>query len=529
MKKLTKIMAILMSITMLTSVVGCNKKKEINYEDDMSKHVTLTFWTPVQSWAKGGIDTLADSDVYKEIEKKFNVTIKFTHPVAGQEQTQFNLMIAKDELPDIISPARWYQGGIQKGIDEGAFIDLTNLVEKYAPDYYRTIKSNSEIERDVVTDSGKIGAIWGVSLYEEYPWYGPILKQQWLTDANLEVPKTIADWEEVLTAFKKRGAIAPMIWHSSGVDSFSIFLSAYGVASGWYVDYETKDIKYGPVQEGFYKYLELMRDWYKKGLIDPNFSSTDWDTALEQITSGGSGAIMQSSDTMASYLEPKGIDWVAAPYPVLNEGDQIHYRQSSDFASSANNACAAISTSCENPIRALKVLNYGYTEEGAKLFNYGIKDRSYTEDEDGNITFTDLIVNNPNYTVNHAVWRYKMHEGTFIRDEHKSNPVMSANPKSYAAREEWGKIDASSVLPSFMTYTPEEERKFSDIMNDFSNYASTQLLKFILGQENDLSRSDNPDLVNRNGKYQQEAAKLNIDEVVKVVQASYDRYMARVK
>ena len=135
MKKLTKIMAILMSITMLTSVVGCNKKKEINYEDDMSKHVTLTFWTPVQSWAKGGIDTLADSDVYKEIEKKFNVTIKFTHPVAGQEQTQFNLMIAKDELPDIISPARWYQGGIQKGIDEGAFIDLTNLVEKYAPDY----------------------------------------------------------------------------------------------------------------------------------------------------------------------------------------------------------------------------------------------------------------------------------------------------------------------------------------------------------------------------------------------------------
>ena len=132
----------------------------------------------------------------------------------------------------------------------------------------------------------------------------PILKQQWLTDANLEVPKTIADWEEVLTAFKKRGAIAPMIWHSSGVDSFSIFLSAYGVASGWYVDYETKDIKYGPVQEGFYKYLELMRDWYKKGLIDPNFSSTDWDTALEQITSGGSGAIMQSSDTMASYLEP---------------------------------------------------------------------------------------------------------------------------------------------------------------------------------------------------------------------------------
>ena len=105
---------------------------------------------------------------------------------------------------------------------------------------------------------------------------------------------------------------------------------------------------------------------------------------------------------------------------------------------------------------------------------------------------------------------------------------MSTNAQSYAARENWGKIDASSVLPTFLTYTADEERAFSDTMNDFSSYASTQLLKFILGQENDLSSSANPDLVNRNGKYQQEAAKLQIDEVAKVVQAAYNRYMARV-
>lgn len=532
MKKMfKKVLTTALAATMLFPIVACGggKKNNVNLDnDDMSKHVTLTFWTPIQSWAKGAVDTLADSDVYKEIEKKFNVTIKFTHPVAGQETTQFNLMINKNELPDIISRANWYQGGIQRGIDEGAYLDLTDLIEEHAPDYYNTLKSNVNIERDVLTDEKKVGAFWGVSLYEEYPWYGPVLKKAWLDEAHLDVPETIADWEEVLTAFRDRGAEAPMIWHSSGMDPFAIFLSAYGVGESWYVDYETKQVKYGPVQEGFYKYLELMRDWYKKGLIDPNFSSTDWNKALEQITSGGSGAIMQSPDTMASYFEPKNIDWVAAPYPVLNEGDEIHYRQASSYASSAPNACAAISTSCENPIRAMKVLNYGYTKEGADLFNYGIKDRSYTEDADGNKTFTDLVLNNPNYTVNQTVWRYKMHEGTFIRDEHKSNPVMSTNAKSYAARESWGKIDASSVLPTFLTYTAAEERSFSDIMNDFSSYAATQLLKFILGQTNDLSSATNPDLVERNGKYQQEAAKLKLDEVAKVVQAAYNRYMARV-
>ena len=74
MKKTAKFLAIIMSLVMLTSIVGCGKKNQINYEDDMSKHVTLTFWTPIQSWAKGGIDTLADSDVYKEIEKKFSIS-----------------------------------------------------------------------------------------------------------------------------------------------------------------------------------------------------------------------------------------------------------------------------------------------------------------------------------------------------------------------------------------------------------------------------------------------------------------------
>lgn len=517
-----------LSAVMLTPLGACGPQKvKLNLNDDMSKHVTLTFWTPIQSWSDGAINTLADNDVYKQIEKKFNVTIKFTHAMAGQEKTQFNLMIARNKLPDIISPAHWYQGGIQRGIDEGAYVDLTDLVEEYAPDYYRTVKSDINIERDILSDKGKIGAIWGVSLYEEYPWYGPVLKKAWLDDAGLDVPETIADWEEVLTAFKNRGAKAPMIWNDSGVDPYSIFLSAFGVASGWYVDYDTKEVKYGPLQEGFYQYLELMRDWYKKGLIDSSFTSTKWDQALEQITGSDSGAIMQSPDTMASYFKEKNIEWVTADYPVLKKGDEIHYRQASSYATSASNGCAAISTSCANPVRALKVLNYGYTEEGAKLFNYGIKGRSYTEDGTGKITFTDLILDNPNYTVMQAVWRYKLHEGTFIRDEHKSNPIMSSNAQSYAARESWSHIDASSVLPTFMTYTTAEEREFSDTMTDFNSYAATQLLKFILGQKNDLSQSGNADLVNRNGKYQQEASKLKINKVAEVVQAAYNRYMAR--
>ena len=47
--------------------------------------------------------------------------------------------------------------------------------------------------------------IWGIpqiQLSEQPAWSGPLLRKDWLEDLNLDVPETIADWEEVLIAFR---------------------------------------------------------------------------------------------------------------------------------------------------------------------------------------------------------------------------------------------------------------------------------------------------------------------------------------
>ena len=55
MKKMfKKVLTTALAATMLFPIVACGggKKNNVNLDnDDMSKHVTLTFWTPIQSWS----------------------------------------------------------------------------------------------------------------------------------------------------------------------------------------------------------------------------------------------------------------------------------------------------------------------------------------------------------------------------------------------------------------------------------------------------------------------------------------------
>lgn len=58
-------------------------------------------------------------------------------------------------------------------------------------------------------------------------------------------------------------------------------------------------------------------------------------------------------------------------------------------ASTINNYAAVITTGAteEEMIAALQFLNYGYSEEGAKVYNFGVEGENYTMDADGQVTW----------------------------------------------------------------------------------------------------------------------------------------------
>ncbi|QGQ99009.1 hypothetical protein EHS13_31105 [Paenibacillus psychroresistens] len=86
---------------------------------------------------------------------------------------------------------------------------------------------------------------------------------------------------------------------------------------------------------------------------------------------------------------------VGVPYPVLNKGDTPKFGQKDFSAPQGGNF--AISPKSKNPELAVQLLDYGYSEEGKKFFNFGAEGVGHTMVGDYP-TYTDTIKSN--YSLN---------------------------------------------------------------------------------------------------------------------------------
>ena len=115
-------------------------------------------------------------------------------------QTNFNLMIASGTLADLIYVgASYYAEGVDAAIDDGYFLDLTDLVDEYMPNYQKVRTSDIQYELLSTTDSGRLGAVYELRQSKQGPWLGLWIRQDWLDDLGLDTPVTFDDYHEVLT------------------------------------------------------------------------------------------------------------------------------------------------------------------------------------------------------------------------------------------------------------------------------------------------------------------------------------------
>ena len=114
--------------------------------------ITIKWWTNLFPHVSQTATNFGDVPLYQELEKRLNVNLEFIHPAAGQESQSFNIMVASGDLPDIIEhDFTTYDGGPQKAIDDGVIIELDDYL-KDAPNYKKLLDSDSEINKQVITD-----------------------------------------------------------------------------------------------------------------------------------------------------------------------------------------------------------------------------------------------------------------------------------------------------------------------------------------------------------------------------------------
>ncbi|MGG1517593.1 extracellular solute-binding protein [Paenibacillus oryzisoli] len=487
---------------------------------------TLTSWEQINPNLPAFFPNLADSPFGKQLEKETGVKVKYTHPADGQSKDQFNLLIASNNLPDVIEyswggtgTAAAYPGGPEKAIADKVILPLNDLIDKNAPNLKKLLQQDKELDKMIKTDSGTYYAFPMIRPDNGLVFRGPMLRKDWLDELNLPVPTTIDEWYTVLKAFKeKKGATAPLTAQYSGeLNIQDAFIGAYKTANRFYVDDQGK-VKYGPIDPQFKDALTLLRKWYAEGLIDKDFAlNTDSKTLDNRMVSDSSGATVYLLSAVGKWMDtgkkkdPK-YQLVAAPYPTVNKGERAFIGQR-DFK--YNPAVSkAVSASSKHPDLAVQWMDYAYGEKGAMLFNFGIEGESYTVNN-GVPTFSDKMTKDPKYNLQQLVSQYTKPNGPFLGDSRKS---FNTYKEQDDAVKVWEQTDAAKhVLPGFLTPTVEESKELAKLTTAISSYKEEMFVKFVMGKE-PIDKFDD---------YVKRIKEMGIDNVVKIYQDSLDRYNKR--
>ena len=590
MKQKARLLAVLLSIVMLVSMVGCaNDSADTGSTDPVGNTGTtastttggdtaggqestggeepqaapdeLSYWMAIDVSKVAPIYTnWGDSPMFGWIQEATNTKIEFIHPPAGQEAEKFNLMIASGDYADIIERdfgnTSYYPGGADKAIEDGVIIALNEAIDNgWCPNLMAYFDEHPEWVSNWVTDSGN---------YTNFPFireddllltfYGPLMRMDWVEEMNLgfdenNLPETIEDWNTILYAMQENGyAEHPLL--ITGLDYWSpggFITGAYGVGWEWYVD-EAGVMQYGPAQDGFREFLQQAHQWNKDGIVDPDWiASINTEQTRSRVMSGKSGiffgmtvggigyyydTINGSSGVNTAPNSPEDFHLVGIPYLKTEKGTTGRFGSTS--LNVASN-CAFISTSCENVQAACRLLDFGYSDEGWTIYNFGKEgvnfdyinysefaspvDLSHYGDQFPR--WNDEVYNNPTHVQSIAMSQFvRSHiAGPFPQDEAYLVQTLVYDDQLLAIETWNNSTDYTGSLMPRMYYTAEESTTLAELESDLKTYKNETITKFITGdiELNDANWQE----------FQEGLIQMNLEEVLAVRRASHQRAINR--
>lgn len=480
--------------------------------------VTYTVWMGISPSAMNYITTLAENQTYIEWMERTGVNLEFEHFHPDNQETQFSLIVSTGDYPDVMNGvANSYTGGPDAAIEQEVFIDHTELMQEYAPNYWSIITSDEDLWDAVSTAEDQIAGFYSLYSTPMLNDSGYLIRQDYLDDLGLDTPTTTSELYDVLTAFRdEKGVTDGLFVQSDGVCEF--VLGAFGIGIGYYLDGDT--VKYGPIEDSFKDYLTYMNQLYTEGLLYEDFPFYGEQRMFTDrgMIGEGSVAVFASETTemvsLAEFSDDENF-LLKAIAPLVNEETGVATATEA-APSRADDIRWSITTGCENPELLVQMIDYLYTEEGSLLANYGIEGITYELGDDGEPLLTDLIVNNPDgLDYRTAMFLNLMDTGPFLINEKRGTQDYTAEQLS--SRDDWvgTNTDYSGVIPDKASLSQTENEELGQYETDIETYMDEWVVKFILG-ETSLDEFDT---------YVEGMKSLNVERCIELYQQAYDRYL----
>ncbi len=505
----------------VTSEVTAEEPTEITYP--LTDADELSVWIYLGTAAT--YTSHNESPFHTGLSKMTGVPIDWQGVPKGTTSTQaYTLLLTEKELPNVIIYKFPYADG-DTLINDGVVWDLTDYIPKYAPDYWKYLNDN-DLLKEVTTDSGKIAFVNGFIESDFNATYmGPIVRKDWLDECGLDVPETLEDWENMLVMFKEKYNATLGSNIGDPDQSYSFLSSGAGafttLSNTIYIDDNGK-VQNAMMQPEWVEYITLLNKWYDMGLLDLDMFTADNDTIRAKVLNGEIGATFAPMSQLTNFakdaeVENTGAEFVGVPYPVKAKGDKVTWSQTKGGRISVAGAAVTTSSTEEELITALKLLNYGFTEEGMMYWNYGTEGETYNI-VNGQVEFTDLITKDPD-GLTEAMKKYTGFTSSGISEQKERMVQLKNNPICTDAVYTW--IDNSEAskhaLPPALALTEAEQTEYTDLNTAISTYAYEKALEFVTGVT-PISEYDN---------FVETMEGMGYKRCLEIYQAAYDRYLSR--
>ena len=499
----------------------------------VDSETTVTMWCdlipPLFNAMPNG---MSDNMVLQELQNRTGITLDITSTAITGAADAVSLQVASGDYPEIWSGfGSYYTGGIPEAIEQEIILDLAEYKENF-PSYFEILDTYPIYGKNAYTDDGNVGVLSGI-------WTNPVVdvgltvRQDYLDELGLDVPTTLDDFYEALTAMKdKYGAYYYMNQDSS--DPVNSFAQCFGVvgnasSSSTYAYYMAKDgeeVVFSPMEDGFKDYLETMAKWYSEGLIYADFlSAPDAVPATDLLLGGNIGVTYYNAasyTTLMSQVE-EGSSFKLTPVePPVNveTGEPGHLGRLVDYVSiKGYSLSTALEPGTEKFDAVCSMLDYLYTNEGSELMNYGVEDVTFTYDENGDHVWTDLMVNNPDgLAYSWCISRYTFGAGSFRIDSTRT--LANYGDEEMHLIEVWndGESDTRDVLPTGgLSLTSDEASDYAAAFSDIRTHVQQNILSFITGGR-PISEYD---------QFREEIQNMGIDDCTQILQDALDRYNQR--
>lgn len=466
---------------------------------------------------------LRESPTVDQWVKDTGIEIEFVHPPAGSDSDNFTLLASTDSLPDIIVNGRsYYPGGDVAAVNDGVFMDLTELIPNDMPDYKYFLDHNDLFRKAATVPSGDIYSIYNYKDVQAPFYHRPQVRADWMEEFGMDMLYTFDDWEAYFDkVLETKPGVSPFQLTSSGIEgTFTGTFEAGSQGVGAFFQTNGK-VRYRYDEPGLKDYFTLMNKWWEKGYINPDFATTDM-SLEDALVNGTAASVVANTDGVYTKAQEVGTEVMTVPYPRVNKWDPYHM---DIFYFPQNGTPTNIAAYSENASLALQFLNYGFTRQGSGVANFGETDVTWEMGEDGVPVFTDHALNQTDIPLSDVEDTLRLHT---LWSKYRYGDDISMirnvkNPETWDYRAKWGiglgddpTVDNSYALPG-LSFTTEQADELASIQSNIDTYASEMSLKFVTGDES----LDNYDA------FVERLNQLGMQRLIEIHQDAYDAFLAK--